>query len=104
MRKWLLIVALVAGFVLLCSLLFSQYDGGYGSYTTVSGDVNGDGAICMDDSIQIIWHLWIDGRTLPCPDAADVDRSGVVDVNDVILGLRHVFYGEVIPDCPVTCN
>ena len=100
MRNWRLILIVVATLLLLCSLLFSQYSG----YETVSGDVNGDHAICMDDSIQIIWHLYIDGRTLPCPDAADVDRSGVVDVNDVILGLRHVFYGEVIPDCPVTCN
>ena len=70
---------------------------------TLNGDVNMDGRICMDDSIQIIFHLWRDGRELPCPDAADVDRSGAIDVGDVLSGLRHIFFGDPIPDCPITC-
>ena len=83
--------------VLLCMSVFSY------EYEFVNGDVNMDGQICMDASIQLIFHLWRDGRELPCPDAADVDRSGAVDVNDVIAGLRHIFYGDYIPDCPVSC-
>ena len=69
----------------------------------LNGDVNLDGQICMDDSIQIIYHLWRDGRELPCPDAADLDRSGQLDVSDVLGGLRHVFFGDPIPDCPISC-
>jgi|TARA_R110000824_G_scaffold321174_3_gene508060 hypothetical protein len=68
-----------------------------------NGDVNMDGAVCMSDSILIIFHLWRDGRDLPCRDAADVDRSGAVDVADVVGGLRHVFFGDLIPDCPISC-
>ena len=58
----------------------------------------------MDDSIQVIYHLWRDGRDLPCPDAADVDRSGYIDVGDVLGGLRYIFYGDPIPDCPISCS
>ena len=76
----------------------------YPTYDTVNGDVNMDGQVCMDDSIQLIRHLWIDGEDLPCIDAADVDRSGYIDVNDVLGGLRHIFFGDHIPDCPITCS
>ena len=58
----------------------------------------------MDDSIQIIFHLWRDGRDLPCHNAADVDRNGSINVNDVLYGLQHIFFGEYINDCPVTCD
>ena len=70
----------------------------------LNGDVNMDGQICMDDSIQIIFHLWRDGRDLPCPDAADLNRDGNIDVADVIGGLRFVFYGDPIQDCPIICS
>ena len=68
-----------------------------------NGDVNMDGQICMSDSILIIYHLWRDGRSLPCPDAADLDRSGYVGVADVVGGLRYVFFGDEILDCPIYC-
>lgn len=97
MRKCLIILAAVVALTALCINLFSQ------EYAVQNGDVNMDGQVCMDDSIQVIYHLWRDGRELPCPDAADMDRSGVVDVGDVILGLRHVFMGDVLPDCPISC-
>jgi len=88
--------------VLLISLNITLH-GQYYSAPTVSGDANLDGQICMDDSILIINSLWRNGRELPCPDAADVDRDGSVTIGDVVYGLRHVFFGEYIPDCPVTC-
>ena len=69
----------------------------------LNGDVNMDGQICMDDSIQIIFHLWRDGRDLPCPDAADLNRDGNIDVADVIGGLRFIFHGDPIQDCPIVC-
>ena len=70
----------------------------------INGDVNADGQICMDDSIQLIHHLWRDGRDLPCHNAADVDRNGSINLNDVLWGLQHVFFGTYINDCPVTCD
>lgn len=69
----------------------------------LNGDVNMDGRICMDDSIQIIFHLWRDERSLDCPDAADLNRDGRIDVADVIGGLRHIFFGDPIQDCPISC-
>ena len=84
--------------------ILSSQEYAYPPSDTINGDVNLDGQVCMDDSIQIIYHLWRDGRDLPCPDAADLDRSGYIDVNDVIGGLRHIFFGDIIPDCPITCT
>ncbi len=68
------------------------------------GDVDLDGQVCMADSILIIFHLWRDGRELPCRETADVDRDGNVSVVDVVAGLRYVFFGDEIPDCPITCS
>lgn len=98
--KNLLVLLAVVVLLVITVKLFSQYDDiGYG---TVSGDVNADGQICMDDSIETIHYLW-GSRDLTCPDAADVDRNGAINITDVVMGLRHVFFGESIPDCPVTC-
>jgi hypothetical protein len=67
------------------------------------GDADLSGTICLADSVLIIYHLWRDGRELPCRETADVDRNGSIGVEDVIGGLRHIFHGDVIPDCPITC-
>ena len=69
----------------------------------LNGDVNADGMWCMDDPIQIIYHLYRDGRDLPCRNAADVDGNGSIDVNDVVLSLRFLFFGDEINQCPVSC-
>ena len=68
------------------------------------GDVNLDGQICMDDSLQFIYHLWRDGRELPCPQAADLDCDYDIDVTDVIMGLRHIFHGDPITAPPAYCG
>jgi hypothetical protein len=68
------------------------------------GDADLSGTVCMADSILIIYHLWRDGRELPCRETADVDRDGNVSVVDVVAGLRFVFFGDEIPDCPITCS
>ena len=101
-RKLIIIVGLTLTLLACWSLFGDEY---YDSPAGVlNGDVNMDGQICMDDSIQIIFHLWRDGRDLPCPDAADLDRSGYIDVGDVLGGLRHIFFGDPIPDCPISCD
>lgn len=68
------------------------------------GDTNLDFQVCMEDSIIILYHLFRDYRELPCRETADVDRDGTVSLPDAILGLRFVFFGDVIPDCPITCS
>ena len=101
-KKKLLIV--VAVLTVLC-LVLKLFGGDSYQYPqdAINGDVNMDGQGCMDDSIQIIYHLWRDGRDLPCPDAADLDRNGVIDVTDVLGGLRYIFFGDSIVDCPISC-
>ena len=76
----------------------------YPEQIIINGDINADGQICMDDSIQLIHHLWRYVRDLPCHNAADVDRNGSINLNDVLWGLQHVFFGTYINDCPVTCD
>ena len=98
MRKWVLIIATLAAIFLLSRLLLSHEDGSY-----LNGDVNLDGMHCIDDSIQLIYHLWRDGRELPCFATADIDCDGDVDVSDVIMNLRYVFFGDPIDTLPVTC-
>ena len=100
LRKLLVLLAVLAVVFFVLKLFGDEYVYPQG---IVNGDVNMDGQVCIDDSIQIIYHLWRDGRDLPCPDAADVDRSGYIDVGDVLVGLRHIFFGEHIPDCPISC-
>lgn len=68
------------------------------------GDTNLDSQVCMEDSIIILYHLFRDYRELPCRETADVNRDGYVSLPDAILGLRFVFFGDVIPDCPITCS
>lgn len=93
-----------------CISLVQSQDNGYDYVppepprVILNGDVNADGMWCMDDPIQIIYHLYRDGRDMGCHNAADVDRNGSIDVNDVVLSLRFLFFGDPINECPVTCT
>lgn len=69
-----------------------------------TGDSNADFQVCMDDAIVVIYHLFRDGRPVPCPDAADADRDGTLGTTDIVLILRHIFHGEILPDCPISCG
>ena len=68
-----------------------------GEVVFMRGDIVADGWLCMDDSIYLIYHLYRDGRPLDCPDAADVNDDGRIDLNDVIAGLQAVFLNRQIP-------
>ena len=110
MNKWI-VWAVVVGVVVGCAWwggLFGQDNYGYVEESEPmvrqNGDANGDFQICMDDAIVVIYHLWRDGRELPCRNAADIDRNGSINLNDVVLSLRHVFNGAEINTCPVTCD
>jgi len=70
-----------------------EYDGGV--YSVQRGDVNGDGQWCLDDPVYLLYHLYRDGRELPCPAAADADGSRCIDLGDVLYSLRFLFVGDV---------
>ena len=59
------------------------------------GDINGDGLHCFDDPVFLLYHLYRDGRPLPCEAAADVDGNQCIDINDVLYSLRWLFQGDV---------
>ena len=106
----LLVVAIITTMSFCISIVQSQ-DNGY-EYVppapevsqVLNGDVNLDGQICMDDPIHIIYHLYRDGRSLPCPETADADRSGAVTITDAVVLLRYIFNGEYLFDCPISCS
>tara|TARA_B100001013_G_scaffold343937_1_gene272795 strand:+ start:234 stop:542 length:309 start_codon:yes stop_codon:yes gene_type:complete len=98
MRKWLIIIASIVAIFCICKFLFSHEEGNH-----LNGDVNLDGLHCIDDSVQLIYHLWRDGRELPCFATADIDCDGDLDVSDVIMNLRYVFFGDPIDTLRVTC-
>lgn len=58
---------------------------------TVSGDVNGDGAVTVDDAILILRHV-ASLETLgdDALKAADVNADGALDVNDAIAILTQI--------------
>ena len=69
----------------------------------VSGDVNMDGIICLDDPVMILRSLFWTGEPLPCIDAADANRDSQVQLDDAIHLLTYLFRGTINPDCPISC-
>ena len=57
------------------------------------GDANGNGtALHSTDAVRILRHLFGRGNTsIDCPDAADVDNSGSVNIRDAVLVLLYFF-------------
>ncbi|MBI4583684.1 MAG: hypothetical protein HY717_06650 [Planctomycetes bacterium] len=58
--------------------------------TFIRGDANHDGRRNISDPILILSHLFA-GTALSCPDGADFDDSGSLDVTDAILLLGFLF-------------
>ena len=60
------------------------------------GDLNQDGDADMTEAILILGHLFLgDPAVLNCPDAADADDSGEIDITDPIRTLTRQFIGTV---------
>jgi hypothetical protein len=66
----------------------------------VRGDTNQDGRVDVSDPVDTLGSLFGDGRTLPCPDAADSDDSGKIDISDPIMTLGYLFLGRSSPPPP----
>lgn len=65
----------------------------------IRGDVDGNGAILVNDAILVLAALF-SGGSLPCHDAADLDDDGQVLLGDGILQLGYLFSGAVAPSPP----
>jgi hypothetical protein len=63
------------------------------------GLVNRDSASDLSDAVAILFHLFA-GLPVSCPDAADADDSGVLDVTDAVYFLEHLFHGGAAPPAP----
>jgi hypothetical protein len=64
------------------------------------GDVNADGSINISDLVELAREIIEGGFPLlafPCPDAADVDDDGTLDLNDPAYLLRFLFLGHQLP-------
>jgi len=63
------------------------------------GDVQGDGAVDVGDAVRLLFHLFL-GDTVGCPDAADIDDSGDLRINDATLLLDYLFLAGKPPAAP----
>jgi len=66
----------------------------------VCGDVNGSGAVDIDDAVYLIAYIFAGGPPPFDMDIADVDCSGGVDVDDVVYLLAYMFAGGPPPCDP----
>ena len=65
------------------------------------GDSNEDTEVDLSDAIWTLLWLFFGSAPLPCEDAADVDDRGVLDVNDGIVLLAHLFLSlDLFPGIP----
>ena len=69
------------------------------------GDAGSDGSIDISDAIRLLLHLFVDGKGLPCDDAADFDDDGVLQITDAIQLLGFLFRQGSAPRPPgPTCG
>ena len=62
----------------------------------IRGDVNLDARVGIADAVQLVDALFGAGR-LDCPDAADADDDGSVNVTDALSILAFLFQGGAMP-------
>ena len=65
----------------------------------IRGDANGDLSLNVLDAIATVGFLF-QGLSLPCPDAADFDDTGVVNITDAVGLLGYLFSHEPPPPAP----
>jgi hypothetical protein len=65
----------------------------------IRGDANGDLSLNVLDAIRTILFLF-QGASLPCPDAADFDDTGAVNITDAVGILGYLFSHAAPPPPP----
>jgi hypothetical protein len=69
----------------------------FGEAPFLRGDANGDGALDVGDAVKTLFVLYA-GAELTCPDAADADDDGELNLTDAVFLLRYLFgLGDPIP-------
>ena len=63
------------------------------------GDVNEDARVNIADAIAVLSSLF-SGGAISCPDAADSDDTGGVDITDGVYTLSYLFLGGPPPPAP----
>ena len=58
------------------------------------GDTNADGNLDIADAIFVLGHLFSQGPTPSCRDAADTNDDGALNIADAISILSHLFSGS----------
>jgi hypothetical protein len=66
----------------------------------VRGDFDGNGAANLTDAISSASYLFQQGPAPTCPDAADINDDGILDVSDPVYTLFHLFLGGQPPPPP----
>jgi len=66
----------------------------------VRGDADGTGALDVTDAIRVFFTLFIEPEDSPCPDAADANDDGEIDLSDGIFILSFGFLGGPQPPAP----
>lgn len=85
-----------------------DFDGGSGdgfiarlllseSVPFLRGDVTGNGKLGLDDAQTILMFQFASGVELDCPDAADVNNNGHVELIDTLTLLIYVFTPQATP-------
>ncbi len=68
--------------------------------TFVRGDSNGDGTLDISDPINTLLLLYSTSRPIVCPDAADADDSGNLEITDAIVLFSYLFQRGPSPSSP----
>ena len=66
-------------------------------------DSNGDGDIDIADAVRSLLHLFAEGQSVPCEDAADSNDDGNVNVADPVHTLNYLFASGGAPPAPGRC-
>lgn len=66
----------------------------------IRGDVDGDGAVMINDAIWILVYLFAAGQANDCMDSADVNDDGHIDLSDPVSVLSYLFAGGDQPPPP----
>ncbi|MEM7232105.1 MAG: CotH kinase family protein, partial [Planctomycetota bacterium] len=63
------------------------------------GDANFDDVVDLSDALEVLLGLF-GGQDIACPDAADADDSGAINITDAVHILQFLFQGGSAPATP----